>query len=165
MRRFRLEDGEKVSSYLSEPTMHDYMADTMPCPYPLERARRFVEWAAEMFPLECAVTWNGMLAGAVSLGEQTGAFAPNLERGYWIAKEFQGKGLGREAVAQITRLAFRQEGIQRVFAMVFAQNVPSLRSLAAAGYEREGRMPNALRKGKTLQDCLVFAAYRGSWRK
>lgn len=144
--------------------MHDYMADSMPCPYPLERAQRFATWAEEMFPLECAIAWNGMLVGAVSLREQADVFAPNLELGYWIASAFQGRGLGREAVKQITRLGFRQQGVQRIFGTVFAHNVPSLRSLQAAGYRQECRMPKALCKDGILQDCLVFAAYKDSWQ-
>lgn len=163
LRRFHLDDAETLSRHLSDRAVVRYLSDAIPFPYTLERAERFVRAACDDFPLDCAIDVCGELAGAINLLEKSDVFRANLEVGYWVARSFWGRGVAREALRQMTRFAFRDNEIMRVYANVFAVNVPSCRVLEACGFQREGFHPGSMLKRGTLYDGAVYAAPRNAW--
>ena len=165
LRRCKLQDAENMSRLLSEKSLHQYLSDDLPCPYPLDRAKAYLLMAKEVFPLYCAVEWLGEMVGLVTLRQKAGIFCPNVELGYWIGKPYQGRGIGTEAVRQISRVAFRQPGVERISALVFAENIASLRLLSNVGYYEEALLSNSLQKDGALHDCLLYTALRMPWEE
>ncbi len=58
-----------------------------------------------------------------------------VETGYWLGKNFRGKGLATEALDAVLTLIFRKESIQTVRAGVFADNPASLHLLQKLGFK------------------------------
>ncbi len=163
LRRFHIDDADLICRYLSDEAVARFLSDGIEVPYPIERAERFVRAAFEGFPLDCAIEVNGHLAGAINLLEKRDVFRANLEVGYWIARPFWGQGIAREALRQITRVAFREAGIARVYANVFVVNTPSCRVLELCGYRCEALHPGSLLKHGRLYDGAVYATRRDEW--
>lgn len=86
---------------------------------------------------------------------------PRFEIGYWARTGYEGKGLVREAVDALTRMAFDRLGAERVEIRCDARNEKSARVAVACGYVLEGFLH---RHARTLQgelrDTLVFARLR-----
>jgi RimJ/RimL family protein N-acetyltransferase len=83
---------------------------------------------------------------------------PLFELGYWIRRSAEGRGLMREGLELVCRLALEQLGGQRIEARVDVRNVRSRRVLEAVGFEREGTLRRCGRDGRgELIDVDVFA--------
>lgn len=101
-----------------ETVNRDYFAASIPdrgdayfADYPSRHAA-LLEWQAAGTDLfHVLVTDDGRIAGRVNLVEIAGGEA---ELGYRIGRDFAGRGLATEAVAQVCRLAREQYGLQRL---------------------------------------------------
>jgi ribosomal-protein-alanine N-acetyltransferase len=62
----------------------------------------------------------------------------NAELGFWILPPYQGKGLMKEAAAEVLRYGFTNFGLHRIFAMVETPNTPSNQLLISLGFTLEG---------------------------
>jgi len=83
------------------------------------------------------VTVDGERAGTVGLtprADETHA----AELGYWMDADFRQQGYGREAAGLVTDYGFRQRGLHRVSARVFAFNDASRALLESLGFTHEG---------------------------
>jgi ribosomal-protein-alanine N-acetyltransferase len=60
----------------------------------------------------------------------------------------------------VTREAFRQFDLTRIFALPFADNPASVRVLEKAGYVLEGRMLQSAIKNGVVRDQLMYGAYK-----
>jgi len=102
--------------------------------------------------------WYGLLTdaqpGALVLAAGGGFKGPpedgEVEIGYAVLPQFQRRGYATEMVVALTAWALAQAGVERVIAEVKAENHPSLRVLAKAGFQLvgEGKEPGSL--------CWVF---------
>jgi ribosomal-protein-alanine N-acetyltransferase len=70
------------------------------------------------------------------------------EIGYWISKDYRGKGLVPEAIGEIVRYGFEELGLYRIEAVIFAENVSSRRVLEKSGFTFEGTI-----RGRYLKEC------------
>ncbi|HEY8531787.1 MAG TPA: GNAT family N-acetyltransferase [Limnochorda sp.] len=99
--------------------------------------------------------WYGLLAdiapGKLVLGASGGFKGPpedgEVEIGYAVLPQFQGRGYATEMVLAMTGWALAQPGVERVTAEVMAGNHASIRVLAKAGFQPagEGEEPGSLR--------------------
>jgi RimJ/RimL family protein N-acetyltransferase len=80
--------------------------------------------------------------------------------GYWIGREFWGRGYASEAAAALVAHAFGPLGLQRVQAHRFARNPASGRVLEKAGLHLEGRSPRAFKKAGRFEDIVFYGAVR-----
>jgi len=75
--------------------------------------------------------------------------------GYFIHKNFRGRGLGSKAIRILTDYAFRKYKLKRMATVTRDFNIGSRRALEKAGYKLEGIMKkNKFKDGKYLNDCL-----------
>ena len=75
---------------------------------------------------------TGRLAGSIAL--RFVGHPDVADVGYWVGTEFQGRGLGGEALRLACALAFRHLRARAMFAWVFDGNDPSRRILEQAGF-------------------------------
>ena len=73
-----------------------------------------------------------------------------LELGYWIAREWWGRGFATEAVGSLLRLA-RLLGHSRVYARHAADNPASGRVLVKNGFVPTGRLVNCFSQGRRAE--------------
>jgi RimJ/RimL family protein N-acetyltransferase len=81
------------------------------------------------------------------------------EVGYWIGREFWGRGIMVEAVRAATQYGFDVLDLVRVFAVPFVTSTRSSRVLEKAGYVREGLMRRSAVKEGRILDQYLYAAY------
>ena len=95
-----------------------------------------------------AAVHEGMLVGyVVAFGGED-----HRELGYWIGREFWGRGLGRAAV----RAALREMTIRPLYAHVAAHNIASVRVLESCGFVLLGGDPDFARDGGEAVAGLVY---------
>lgn len=165
LRAFSQIDAIRLADMLHEPEVHQFLLDQMPFPYTLEHARKYIDFAYDNFPLDCAIHIDGDLAGCINLTEKGDIYRINLEIGYWLGKKYWGRGAATQAVIQMTRNGFRQIGIERIFANVFSVNVASSRVLEKSGFILEGNHRRCLIKRGEIFDCSVYAITRDRWEE
>jgi RimJ/RimL family protein N-acetyltransferase len=88
-----------------------------------------------------------------------------MEIGFTLAPEHQGRGLAREAVGLLVAHLFGPMGRHRVIAVTDAENLPAQKLLTALGFRKEGHyIRNVFFKGKWGDECL-FACLSSEWLK
>ncbi len=132
----------------------------IPYPYTLKDARSWIAHNVKIdrkrkkTEIHFAIDINGKVVGAIGLHDIEGHQA---EIGYWLGKQYSGEGIMTSAVKLVSKYAFSQLGLARIYAFVFLWNKASASVLEKAGFKYEGRLrKSALKEGK-FKDSLLFA--------
>jgi len=80
--------------------------------------------------------------------------------GYWIARDFAGRGIVPRAVAMATDYAMKVVGLHRIEVCIRPENAASLRVVAKLGFREEGLRPRFLHIAGRWCDHRVFALTR-----
>lgn len=104
--------------------------------------------------MNLALVMDGEVVGGVGLTDMDGHRA---EIGCWLAEKHWGQGIMTEAIKMVTRYAFDQLKLRRVYAYVFPFNKASIRVMEKAGYQYEGRLRKHVLKNGRARDYLLFA--------
>jgi ribosomal-protein-alanine N-acetyltransferase len=135
------------------------MTAGFPYPYTRADATTWVALASAQSPPEhFAIEADGAFAGAIGIQAQHGEHEGTAIFGYWLGRPFWGRGLATDAARTLAPYAFRERGLRRLQATVFAPNATSARVLEKAGFRCEGRVREAyvLRDGGVC-DGLIYA--------
>ncbi|MFO7676543.1 MAG: GNAT family protein [bacterium] len=129
-----------------------------------ERERRWVEGKALAdgpdTTLAVCIRETGKYIGNASLNEvdyvNRSGRCPVLigDKSEW------GKGLATEACLLIHRFAFRDRGLERIFAQVLENNAASLKMYEKCGYIREGLLRHAVYKNGRFQNLVALSVLR-----
>jgi RimJ/RimL family protein N-acetyltransferase len=111
-------------------------------PWSAERARQFVERQIQLFAERQFCLWklcpkpDGPLIGFCGLQPLSGT--PDIEIGWWLARDCWGRGLATEAAHSALRDGFERLGLQRIVSIAQPANVASIRIMQKIGmrYER-----------------------------
>jgi len=79
-------------------------------------------------------------------------------------RDFWGRGYGTEAVQLMLRFAFTELNLRRVTLSVFSYNRRAIRSYEKAGFQREGRLRGAVRRGDARADEIFMGTLREEWQ-
>lgn len=142
-----------------------YMHDSFPTPYTLQDALSFVERASvqedSLEAVHRAIMANGELTGCVGITFQRDIFRCGAEIGYWLGRDYWGKGIAARAISQMSDYAFANFGqLHRLYAMVIAENRASRSAIRKAGYFEEAVEKNRVFKNNRLHDCARYALLR-----
>ena len=136
----------------------------MPFPYRQEDADQWLTLAVgETLEKDRSRSWairkqDGELIGGVSVFDMT--VGEKAEIGYWLAQPYWGQGIATEMVIGLSRFAFQQYELQRIYAQVFSINPASARVLEKAGFQKEGTLRrHVFRDGQTY-DMWVYGLLR-----
>jgi RimJ/RimL family protein N-acetyltransferase len=137
----------------------------IPHPYSLQDAEQWIATASNQSPeTHFAVAIDDIVVGGIRIGignpGPLGARKHSGEIGYWLGEPLWGRGIMSEAVQALSEWAFRELGLVRLHAAVFARNPASARVLAKAGYEYEGRMRACYFRDGEYIDGLLYAKVR-----
>ena len=133
--------------------------DGFPHPFTLESAESYIAAAAARAPqTSFGIVVDGEAAGNISLrpGHDVERFTAEL--GYFLGRRYWGRGVMTDAVRAVTRYAFEELRLHRVFAVPYAHNAASARVLEKAGYTLEGRMRRSVVKDGVVLDQWLYAA-------
>ena len=133
----------------------------LPHPYILEDAEQWVERNVQMaeqeFPeeLNFAIEVNDKTVGSISLTDIV--LGHKAEIGYWLGEEYWGRGIMTEAVKLLTKYAFEELDLVRVYAGVFVWNKASQAVLGKAGFHLEGTHEKGICKNGEFMDDHTYA--------
>jgi [ribosomal protein S5]-alanine N-acetyltransferase len=82
------------------------------------------------------------------------------ELGFWIGREWWGKGYAREAAAEVLRFGFEDLGLNRICAHHMARNPAAGQVLLHLGMQREGVLRERVRKWGVYEDVILYAMLR-----
>jgi RimJ/RimL family protein N-acetyltransferase len=125
-----------------------------PWPYTIDDARSFAALPQDLRLPHFLVTLPGVgVIGSAGMGEHDG----EPEIGYWVAREYWGRGYATEAAAAVLRIA-RTLGHTRITAGHFADNPASGKVLRKLGFVPTGRIARrfSLARG-THTDSVEYA--------
>lgn len=162
LRAFVHGDEATLARLADDPGVAKNLADRFPCPYTIGDAEEWVETCQGLGEGHAvfAIQAGGALAGAVGY-EGIGAVYPRTAMvGYWLGREFWGRGIAAEALALATAHAFRSTLYHRLEAGVFPWNAPSMRVLEKAGYRFECVLKERLFKDGVPYDEHVYYRLR-----
>ncbi|MEU8433957.1 GNAT family protein [Streptomyces sp. NPDC029216] len=99
---------------------------------------------------------GGAVVGAMNLGSI--AYGPLCSGGvgYWVDREWHGKGLATAALEEVCRAARDELGLHRIEAQTLVDNTASMRVLAKAGFTEIGLAPRYLHINGAWRDHRLF---------
>ena len=160
IRKWRPSDAAELAKVLSDKEILDNLRDGLPYPYTEQDGAAFISAmlaADERETFAFAVTVQDKAVGSIGVFRQGNVHRRPAELGYYIAKEYRGKGMMTEAVRQICTYVFDNSDILRIYAEPFSYNAASCRVLEKAGFQYEGTLRcNAVKNGRIL-DMKMYA--------
>jgi ribosomal-protein-alanine N-acetyltransferase len=79
------------------------------------------------------------------------------EVGYFVAREYWGKGIAPKAVGMIEEIGFNQHDLERIELVTLKANKASMRVAEKCGYKKEGIQRHKQLHDGTYQDVYLFA--------
>lgn len=167
LRRLADADLGTLLAYLNDPLVARYQTWES---YTEQQARDVIERQKGLEPGQPG-TWftfaaelkgAGCLIGHIALSVKE-ADRRQAELGFTFAREYQGRGLAREAAECVLDYAFNVLGMHRVVAITDCENVRSVALLGRLGMRREGHfIENIWFKGAWGSEYL-YAVLRKEW--
>lgn len=103
----------------------------------------------------------GLPLGAI--GTRPRGWPGRADVGYWLGKQYWGRGLMTEALLGLLALGFGTLGYAKVEAEVFAENRRGLRLVERVGMKREGLVRRAVRKYGDWVDEALYGVLFEEW--
>jgi ribosomal-protein-alanine N-acetyltransferase len=119
--------------------------------------RELSRQAREGRSLPFVVTYEGRLAGQLTVSGIAWGSACWAQVGYWIDRDHAGRGIIPTALALATDHCMRTMGLHRIEVAIRPENTASLRVVEKLGFRFEGRAPRYLHIDGAWRDHLVFA--------
>ena len=156
-------DAESLARHANDRGVWQNLRDRFPHPYTTADAIAYIENVRSR-PVQTSfgIDVARQAVGSISLMPGEDIARRTAEVGYWIGREFWGRGIMVDALKATTQYAFDVLGLVRVFAVPFVTTTRSSRVLEKAGYALEGVMRQSAVKEETILDQFLYAAYRNS---
>lgn len=157
LRRLRPADASSLARHANDPGIAFHLRDRFPHPYFEADAQKFIAHAqSSRNESTFAIEADGEAVGTISLMFREGLDRPIAEVGYWLGRDYWGRGIVSAAVQIIVRHAFQDLGLIRIFAGVYSNNPASRKVLEKNGFRFEGAARGAIvRNGEVLDAWLL----------
>ena len=135
LRPGRRGDAAQLHAILAEPSVSRWWGDPDPVPA-IEEALR----GGDGSPVLLVVEAGGQVAGGIQYHEETDPMYRHAGIDIYLGSRFQGRGVGREAVALLAGYLFERRGHHRITIDPAAANAQAIRSYAKVGFRPVGVM-------------------------
>lgn len=144
LRPLKFSDAEAIRKYSKDRKITKYTF-VIPPPFTVKQAQVFIKKTKKeeekgisyYFGIEHKV--NGKLIGMINL-VKIDKKNKNAEIGFWLAEEYQNKGLAKESLNLILDFGFKELKLERIEGRVFHKNRPAQKLLEKTGFKLEGRL-------------------------
>ena len=169
LRELSLNDAQTISRLMSYD-ISKYLYE-VPDPYSVQDALEFIKKAHNDFEslsaLHFAIEYKGrselkdnnnhpVLVGSIGL-KNIDLFNKKANLGYWIGKQYWGKGIASECVGLIINYAFSSDlGLRELIAYVFSENKASIRVLEKNGMKKDGEANEYHEISKRYRNSLKY---------
>lgn len=83
--------------------------------------------------------------------------------GISVGEQWQGKGLGTDAMQTLITFIFTYIPINKIKLQVFSFNQAAIRSYEKCGFTKEGVLRNEIFRFGEFHDLIIFGLLRGEW--
>ncbi|HBE9442459.1 N-acetyltransferase GCN5 [Clostridioides difficile] len=140
------------------------LRDNFPNPYTEQNARDFISFCLatpDVKQLSYAIFYQERAIGNISLTfEEDTSINKNAELGYWLARNYWGKGITTNAVKEICKITFEKYNLNKIHANVYSYNRRSSKVLEKCGFKIEEYCHNSIIKNRNMIDCHVYSLIR-----
>jgi RimJ/RimL family protein N-acetyltransferase len=95
-------------------------------------------WSPDSWNLDLGVWLDGRLIGNQSIGAKQFGILRSVDTGSWLAREFQGRGVGKEMRSAVLGFAFDHLDAQQATSGAFSDNPASAAVSKSLGYDENG---------------------------
>jgi len=81
----------------------------------------------------------------------------NAEVGYWLGKNYWGKGIMKDAIKLILNFGFKELKLVRIYARVMHPNIASAKLLEKSGFKCEGTMRKSTFRNDKWMDNINYS--------
>jgi len=144
-------------------------AVNIPFPYSLENASTFIDSCREQFLSKKSITFaireksSQLLVGCIDVqikaNHKRGIF------GYWIAKDYWGRGFATESLERLLEFAFNDLNLNKLEARYFADNPASGKVMHKVGMVKEGDFKQHYFKNNKFWDVVTMGICRDDYIK
>jgi len=161
IRDWRRDDLESLVRHANNPKIAANLRDQFPHPYSRREGIEYLNYVrASKLPLNFAIEFGGEAIGGLGFKQGIDIGRLSLEMGYWLGEPFWGRGITTRAVTASSDWAFDHYNVVRIFALVFATNLASMRVLEKSGFQSEGLLRRSAIKNGVVLDQMLFAKVR-----
>lgn len=165
LRPWRMHDLDSLVRQANDLDVARQLRDRFPHPYTRGDGIAFLRYTTSAdLTTNFAIDVLGNAAGGIGYVRGTDVERYSAEIGYWLGREFWGRGITTEAVLLLTDYLFRSGHLLRLFALPFVQNRGSARVLEKAGFVREGVLACSAVKFGEPRDQALYARVNRDWR-
>tara|TARA_Y100000310_G_scaffold251715_1_gene258322 strand:+ start:38748 stop:39269 length:522 start_codon:yes stop_codon:yes gene_type:complete len=162
IRSFKKGDEESLQEHINHKSVYRYTL-RVPYPYTIKDAREWIERNMSLDKkkkkdeINLAIEVKGDVVGGIGFIKIE---KHKAEIGYWIGKRLWNKGIMTRAVKLMTKFAFNNLKLRRIYATINPRNKGSARVLEKCGYVLEGRMKKNELKDGVITDSDLYAKVR-----
>lgn len=161
VRSWKRSDATSLVRHANDREVWMQLRDRFPHPYTPANAQRWLDEVCGAEPeIQFAIAVAGRAAGGIGIAFRPDVYRRSAEIGYWLGREFWGRGIMTQAVRAVSAHAFLRFDLVRLDAEVFATNPASRRVLEKAGYTCEGCALRSITKGGRTIDAFRYALLR-----
>lgn len=169
LRPYLEEDAEEIFTAVMEnyDHLHPFLHWVVP-EYSLEGVKEFIKQSQQASQEKLregfGIFHNGKLIGSIGFNRFDWN-AKVTELGYWIAKDFSGRGIITKSCKVLINYAFDELNLNRVEIRCAAENVRSRAIPEKLGFKLEGILRQALWRQTRLYDDTIYGLLKEEWRK
>lgn len=165
LRPYSIWDAEDLQQLINDKDIASTMIN-IPHPYTLEDAIEFLGKREENYretgSLQFAITHkDDYFIGGIGLS--INKKHENGEIGYWIGKQYWGKGYCTEAAGAVVKYGFEVLGLNRIHATHMSRNPASGRVMQKIGMKYEGRLRQDRKKWDKFEDMELYGILRSDY--
>lgn len=164
---FNEKDALKVRDLANNKEIAEILG--LPYPYELKFAQEWIASQPELikrceeFPLKIVSKQLMEIVGTITI--RVDKDNNKGELGYWIGKDYWGKGYATESINRIVDYGFSELKLNKIWAAVISRNIASIKVLMKVGLQKEG----TLRQNKLIlhsyEDVDIFGILKNEYNK
>lgn len=160
LRPYRTSDAADLRQAAHDRTVAR-MTGGVPYPYTLHHARTWIRKSRHKHRQSRQHrSYTIIIDGRVAGGIDARRLGNTAELGYWLARQYRGRGIMTAVVKSMSRYVFRRWPVQRIVAKTFHFNPASSRVLVKSGFVFQAIEIHSHRKGQRWYNANVFIQYR-----
>lgn len=133
----------------------------LPHPYNIKHAKDWIRINLKNYKIKqpsnyvFAIEIDGKFSGAIGIHKIV--YGHKAELGYWLGREYWGRGIMSEAAKKVSQFAFQKFKLKRLYATAFPWNKASMRIMEKAGMKFEGILRADAKKNGKFLDHHIYA--------
>jgi ribosomal-protein-serine acetyltransferase len=110
------------------------------------------------------IFYQGKIVGGTGLHSITKPYK-SAELGYWLSKEFNGRGIVTKSVVRLLEYAFEEKNLNRITIRCVPENLKSLAIPERLGFTKEGIERESVRLHTRFADQVVYSMLAKEWKQ